>query len=112
MEGVFKSWALPKEPVADTKIKRLAIQVEDHDLAYGDFEGEIAEGQYGAGKVEIWDSGEYKLLEAEEGVFRFELQGKRLSGTWKLVHTSYPPGNQWLFIASRGAKRLDAAGSQ
>ncbi len=108
MEGVLKSWAVPKEPVADSSVKRLAIQVEDHDLVYGDFEGDIPEGQYGAGRVEIWDSGEYELLECEEGLLRFELRGKRLSGPWKLVHMNYPPGNQWLFIASRGAKRTDS----
>ena len=108
MEGVLKSWAVPKEPLADTKVKRLAIQVEDHDLSYGEFEGEIAEGEYGAGKVEILDSGEYKPLESEEGVIRFQLNGRRLSGPWKLVHTNYPPGNQWLLIASRGAGRIDA----
>jgi DNA ligase D-like protein (predicted 3'-phosphoesterase) len=103
-DGALKSWAVPKEPVADTKVKRLAIQVEDHDLAYADFEGEIAEGEYGAGKVEIWDSGEYDPLPSEEGVIRFELRGRRLIGPWKLVHTNYPPGNQWLLIASRGAQ--------
>jgi DNA ligase D-like protein (predicted 3'-phosphoesterase) len=108
MDGVLKSWAVPKEPVADTKVKRLAIQVEDHDLAYADFEGKIAEGEYGAADVEIWDSGDYRLLESEEGVLRFELQGKRLSGPWKLVHTNYPPGNQWLLIASHGATRSDS----
>jgi DNA ligase D-like protein (predicted 3'-phosphoesterase) len=108
MAGVLKSWAVPKEPLADTKVKRLAIQVEDHDLAYGDFEGEIPEGEYGAGRVEIWDSGEYELLEAEEGFLRFELHGRRLNGPWKLVHMKYPPGNQWLFIASRGAQRVDS----
>ena len=108
MEGVLKSWAVPKEPLADTKVKRLAIAVEDHDLAYADFEGDIADGEYGAGTVEIWDSGEYELLEATEGFLRFELRGRRLRGPWKLVKTNYPPGNQWLFIASRGASRTDA----
>ena len=107
MAGVLRSWAVPKEPVADTKVKRLAIQVADHELDYIDFEGEIAEGQYGAGKVEIWDSGEYEPLESGKGVIRFRLHGKRLRGPWKLVHTNYPPGNQWLFIASRGAERVD-----
>jgi len=108
MEGVLKSWAVPKEPVADTHVKRLAIQVEDHDLAYADFQGEIADGQYGAGQVEIWDSGEFELLESKESVLRFELHGRRLRGPWKLVHTKYPPGNQWLLIASHGAHRLDS----
>jgi len=109
MDGVLKSWAVPKEPSADTKVKRLAIQVEDHDLDYADFEGEIAEGQYGAGRVEIWDSGEYEMLERGDGILRFDLEGRRLQGPWKLVHTSYPPGNQWLLIASRGAYKKDPA---
>ncbi len=108
MEGVLKSWAVPKEPVADTKVRRLAIQVEDHALTYADFEGDIADGQYGAGHVEIWDSGEYKLLESEEGLIRFELHGKRLRGPWKLVHTNWAPGNQWLLCASRGASQVDS----
>ena len=108
MDGVLKSWAVPKEPSADSKVKRLAIRVEDHDLNYVEFEGEIAKGQYGAGKVEVWDSGEYELLERSEKVLRFELAGRRLRGPWKLVRTSYPPGNQWLLIASLGAEKLEA----
>ena len=108
MDGVLKSWAVPKEPSADTRVKRLAVQVEDHDLDYADFEGEIAEGQYGAGTVEIWDSGDYELLEASEGFLRFHLHGMRLRGPWKLVRTGYAPGNKWLFCASRGAEKLDS----
>ena len=109
MDGALKSWAVPKEPSADTKVKRLAVQVEDHDLEYADFEGEIAEGEYGAGKVEIWDAGDYELLERTDGIIRFDLEGQRLRGPWKLVHTNYPPGNQWLLIASRGAEKLEPA---
>ena len=108
MDGVLKSWAVPKEPSADTKVKRLAIQVEDHELDYIDFEGEIEEGEYGAGAVEIWDTGDYELLEREEGFMRVELKGRRLRGAWKLIHTNYAPGNQWLLCASRGAKKADA----
>ena len=106
LDGVLKSWAVPKHPSADTSVKRLAIQVEDHDLDYASFEGEIEEGQYGAGTVEIWDCGEYELVERSEGFLRFRLQGKKLCGIWKLVHTKYPPGNQWLWIASEDAKEL------
>ena len=108
MDGVLKSWAVPKEPSADTKIKRLAIQVEDHALEYADFEGEIVGGQYGAGRVMIWDSGHYELLERSDEFLRFQLHGRRLRGPWKLVLTRYPPGNNWLFIASRGAEKLPA----
>jgi len=105
LDGALKSWAVPKEPSADPSVKRLAIQVEDHELDYADFEGEIEEGQYGAGRVEIWDSGEYELLERNEGFLRVQLDGKRLRGVWKLVRTNYPPGNQWLLIASRSDRK-------
>jgi len=107
MDGVLKSWAVPKGPSADSRVKRLAIEVEDHDLDYADFEGDIAEGQYGAGKVEIWDSGEYELIEGDDHFLRFQLDGKRMKGVWKLVHTKYPPGNQWLMIASAGAQKMN-----
>jgi len=104
MDGVLKSWAVPKQPSADPTVKRLAIQVEDHDLDYAAFEGEIEEGQYGTGTVEIWDCGNYELVERSEDLLRFYLYGKKLRGPWKLVHTKYPPGNQWLLIPSKEAE--------
>ena len=107
MDGALKSWAVPKEPVADAKVKRLALQVEDHDLDYIDFEGEIAEGQYGAGTVEIWDSGTYELVERRAGLLRFDLRGRRLRGPWKLVKFKAEKGNEWLLIASRGAEKRE-----
>jgi DNA ligase D-like protein (predicted 3'-phosphoesterase) len=103
MDGVLASWAVPKEPSDDTKVKRLAIRVDDHDLEYADFEGEIEEGSYGAGRVEIWDKGEYEIVEREEGFLRFVLKGQRMQGTWKLIRTNYRPGENWLLAASRGA---------
>ena len=106
MDGVLRSWAVPKQPSPDSTVKRLAIQVEDHELDYADFEGEIQEGQYGSGEVEIWDLGNYELVERTEDLLRFILHGKRLRGPWKLVHTRYPPGNQWLLIASAKAEEL------
>ena len=106
MDGVLKSWAVPKQPSAQSTVKRLAIQMEDHQLDYLDFEGQIDQLQYGAGTVQIWDSGNYELLEQSKDLFRIDLQGKRLRGPWKLVHTRYPPGNQWLLIASGKAQEL------
>jgi len=103
-DGVLMSWAVPKGPSADTKDKRLAVRVEDHPLDYADFEGEIAEGEYGAGKVEIWDSGEYELLEESEGFLRFRLSGKRMTGKWKLIRMRWKPGENWLLQASRDAE--------
>lgn len=110
MGEVLKSWAVPKEPVADTKVRRLAIQVADHEPDYINFEGVIEDGHYGAGRVEIWDSGTYELIEEEgsgEAILRFRLSGKRLRGPWKLVHMNWPPGGQWLLCASRGAEKVE-----
>ena len=106
MDGVLKSWAVPKQPSADSTVKRLAIQVEDHELDYADFEGEIEEAEYGGGTVEIWDSGNYELVERTKDLLRVNFHGKRLRGPWKLVHTRYPPGNQWLLIASAKTNEL------
>jgi DNA ligase D-like protein (predicted 3'-phosphoesterase) len=103
MGGVLKSWAVPKEPSDDTKVRRLAIQVEDHDVAYADFEGVIEEGSYGAGKVELWDKGEYEMVEQSDSFLRFILRGRRMQGTWKLIRTNHKPGDNWLLAASRGA---------
>ena len=86
MGGVLKSWAIPKGVPRKAKIKRLAIQVEDHDLDYIDFEGEIEEGSYGAGKVIIWDRGDYSLLCSDRKKIEFILHGKKLSGKYALVH--------------------------
>jgi DNA ligase D-like protein (predicted 3'-phosphoesterase) len=104
MDGVLKSWAVPKQPTMEPKVKRLAIEVEDHPLDYADFEGTIAEGQYGAGKVRIWDSGDYSLILREKDLIRLDLHGKLLAGPFKLVRMSWDPGNQWLLMRSSGKK--------
>jgi len=102
MEGVLKSWAIPKKPTLDPKIKRLAVQVEDHPLEYINFEGVIPEGNYGAGTVEIWDKGKYKFLDnknLESGHLTFLLKGKKLKGEFALVKIQKIKGeNYWLFI--------------
>ena len=81
MDGVLKSWAVPKQPSDDTKVRRLAMQVDDHELSYSDFEGEIEEGSYGAGTVEIWDRGTYEIVEQQEGFIRLRLMGEKMHGT-------------------------------
>ena len=101
MDGVLKSWALPKGPPQERGVKRLAIEVDDHDLSYIDFEGDITEG-YGKGKVTIWDSGYYKLLERKENSILFLLQGKLLKGNYRLILTNYSRRGerQWLLVKS------------
>ena len=92
MDGALKSWAIPKGPSPDPKVKRLAIQVEDHPLAYGKFQGEIPEDEYGGGEVLIWDEGLWepsgdfhKAL--RKGHLDFTLKGQRMMGRWTLIHT-------------------------
>jgi DNA ligase D-like protein (predicted 3'-phosphoesterase) len=99
MDGVLKSWAVPKQPPKETGIKRLAIQTEDHPLSYADFEGEIPEGEYGAGKVEIWDKGTFELQKCEEKEIVVTLHGKELKGNYILIRTKYGKGEKgWLFF--------------
>jgi bifunctional non-homologous end joining protein LigD len=83
--GVLLSWAVPKEPSLDPEVKRLAVRVEDHPVEYGSFEGEIPKGNYGAGKVEIWDRGSWSTDEnidqaLEEGKLSFNIEGEKLHG--------------------------------
>src|SRR5881398_3689876 len=107
-DGVLLSWAVPKGVPLEPGQQHLAVHVEDHPLDYGSFEGEIPKGQYGAGTVEIWDSGTYELLEEKRnGGLTVRLYGKKLEGTWALVpsHLSGDEKN-WLFLRKRddGAK--------
>ena len=85
MEGVLKSWAVPKGPPEEAGVKRLAVQVEDHPVDYIDFHGIIPPGQYGAGVVEIWDNGKFVLKSKTPNELKFELKGKRLKGDYALV---------------------------
>ncbi len=84
MNGVLKSWAVPKEPASEKGIKRLAIRVEDHALEYAKFQGVIAEG-YGKGTVKIWDKGRYELIDRKPDKIVFLLKGKKLKGEYVLV---------------------------
>jgi len=99
MDGVLKSWAVPKEPPAKSGVKRLAIQVEDHELSYIDFEGTIPEGMYGAGKVEIWDKGTYTLRHRNKDKIQFILHGEKLSGDYILIR--FKGDKNWLFFKKK-----------
>ena len=109
-EGVLKSWAIPKGPSLDPADKRLAVAVEDHPLEYGDFEGTIPEGEYGAGRVIVWDRGTFIPAGGEEsfggmlakGAAKIQLSGKKLNGGFALVRTRWGgKANNWLFIKER-----------
>lgn len=107
MDGVLKSWAVPKGPSYDNTEKKLAVRVEDHPLEYGDFEGLIPEGNYGAGAVVVWDRGEWVPLEdpkagLEKGKLLFELRGYKLRGRWTLVKIRKSE-KDWLLIKERDA---------
>src|SRR6267143_1604246 len=105
MNGVLMSWAVPKGPSANPADKRLAVRVEDHPLDYGDFEGVIPEGNYGAGTVIVWDRGVWVPLEdphagLEKGKLLFELRGYKLRGRWTLIKLKKTP-KEWLLIKER-----------
>lgn len=107
MDGVLRSWAVPKGPSYDMNDKRLAVKVEDHPLEYGDFEGIIPKGNYGAGGVIVWDRGEWVPLEdwrqgLEKGKLLFELKGYKLFGKWTLVKIKKSE-KDWLLIKERDA---------
>ena len=100
LDGVFKSWAVTRGPSINPRDKRLAVEVEDHPLDYGDFEGTIPKGQYGGGTVELWDRGYWtpesdQSPEAalENGNLKFKLDGERLHGGWVLVRMKHR--SQW-----------------
>jgi bifunctional non-homologous end joining protein LigD len=101
-EGVLASWAIPKGPSMDPSDKRLAIRVEDHDVDYRDFEGIIAEGEYGAGAVVIWDRGTYELVAWGEREIGFVLDGDVLRGAFALIRLKRSKkGNEWLLIKKK-----------
>ncbi len=121
LDGVLKSWAVPKGPSMNPKDKRLAMMVEDHPYDYKDFAGVIPEGNYGAGIVEIWDSGTYGDLEnsptkeaeknlragLKSGDFKFQLFGKKLKGEFVLVKLKGKDDNSWLLIKHRDEFAID-----
>jgi bifunctional non-homologous end joining protein LigD len=107
--GVLKSWAIPKGPSMNPSNKRLAVMVEDHFLEYGEFEGIIPQGLYGAGPVLIWDSGEFEAegdpeTALKQGKLRFALNGKKLKGGFSLVlMRGRGTGKEWLLIKGQDA---------
>ncbi len=101
MDGVLKSWAVPKEPPTEIGVRRLAVQVEDHQLGYIDFEGTIPEGEYGAGKVEIWDRGTYTFKQRSKDRIMFTLNGRKLGGDYTLLR--FREDKNWLFFKNKPA---------
>jgi DNA ligase D-like protein (predicted 3'-phosphoesterase) len=97
-DGVYKSWAVPKGVPEAPGVKRLAVQVEDHDLPYGDFQGNIPQGQYGAGEVRIWDKGSYESEEWTDTQIDFHLHGHQASGRFSLIRFQRGKPNEWLLL--------------
>jgi bifunctional non-homologous end joining protein LigD len=109
IDGVLKSWAVPKGPSLDPGVKHLAAHVEDHPIEYGDFEGNIPARNYGAGSVMLWDRGTFELLgdmagdaQIARGDLKFRLHGEKLNGDFALVHMKgRGKGNEWLILKKR-----------
>jgi DNA ligase D-like protein (predicted 3'-phosphoesterase) len=108
--GVLKSWAVPKGPSTDPKVKRLAVPTEDHPIEYASFEGAIPKGEYGAGTVEVWDKGSYRNLKFKDGRevppetaiadghITFWLEGKKLQGGFALTRTGQGGRARWILV--------------
>lgn len=120
-DGVLKSWAVTKAPSRDPAVKRLAVEVEDHPLEYGDFEGTIPAGNYGAGTVQLWDTGTWSPQDDDvdaafkKGVIKLRLDGARLKGGWALVRLKADRGRpaqraNWLLLKERDAEAVDGEG--
>jgi bifunctional non-homologous end joining protein LigD len=114
LDGVYKSWAVTKVPSVDPATKRLAVEVEDHPLEYGTFEGTIPKGEYGGGTVQLWDRGTWKPksenphADLAKGSLKFELDGERMHGGWALIRMRDEPRrgarqarHNWLLIKER-----------
>jgi DNA ligase D-like protein (predicted 3'-phosphoesterase) len=99
MTGVLRSWAVPKTPPETVGVRRLAVEVEDHPLDYAFFEGEIPEGEYGAGIVTLWDRGTYEAVAATEDKIVFTIHGERLKGNYCLLRTRFGgAAKNWLLF--------------
>jgi bifunctional non-homologous end joining protein LigD len=120
LDGVLKSWAIPKGPSLDPHEKRLAVEVEDHPIEYGGFEGIIPRGEYGGGTVLLWDRGSWEPLEPNpqksfaDGMIKFALHGAKLHGNWMLVRLKRRPrdkSDNWLLIKERDEAAIPGSGS-
>ncbi len=114
VDGVLKSWAVPKGPSLDPTQKRLAMEVEDHPLGYGTFEGNIPEGNYGAGSVMLWDRGRFEAVgptpareQLAHGELKFDLEGEKLHGGFALIKMKRTQKNEWLLIKHRDESAVD-----
>jgi len=123
LDGVFKSWAVTRGPSLTPQDKRLAVEVEDHPLDYGDFEGTIPQGQYGGGAVQLWDRGYWQpeggksaAEQLRSGELKFKLDGERLHGSWVLVRMNFDRNGgkrtNWLLIKHRDEFARDAAATE
>jgi len=102
LDGVLKSWVVPKGPSMNPSEKRLALLVQDHPLEYIDFEGIIPKGHYGAGAVVIWDKGSYELIELQKETITFFLRGRKLNGIFTLLLLKgRRKGDEWLLIKKK-----------
>jgi bifunctional non-homologous end joining protein LigD len=120
LDGVLKSWAVPKGPSLDPAEKRLAVEVEDHPLDYGGFEGVIPQGEYGGGTVLLWDRGTWEPLQGDpakaftSGMIKFALHGEKLHGRWMLVRLKRRPRDKtdnWLLVKERDEAAIPGSGS-
>lgn len=120
-DGVLKSWAVTKAPSRDPSVKRLAVEVEDHPIDYGSFEGTIPSGNYGAGTVQMWDTGVWEPQDADldaafkKGVLKLELHGERLKGGWALIRLKSDRGkpskrNNWLLVKEKDEYAVEGEG--
>ena len=120
LDGVYKSWAVTKVPSLDPSVKRLAVEVEDHPLQYGTFEGTIPQGEYGGGTVQLWDRGRWlpqsdssPKSDLAAGHLKFELRGERMRGGWALIRMRDEPERRgrkmrhnWLLVKERDAAAI------
>ena len=100
---MFKSWAIPKGIPSEPGVRRLALQVDDHNLSFGGFEGDIPAGEYGAGTIKVWDRGDYTPVEWSDDDIVFIARGQRMTGKFSLIRFRRGGPREWLLIKGRDA---------